>query len=206
LKIVDLNDQKFDVRVQVQSRADKQAELLARNIVSVYFQHADLAYESSDPFKFGTLQVPKSAPSFTNGLYSRYAGFNKYEMEFAKALDKVGVTWHRNPSSGGFGIPLLSEGDTGTFYPDFIVWKNNTIFCLDTKGGHLLSDAVSRKLFDIKEDGNTKVMVRLISEGKQTELRGKAIKGGYTVWKMKSGNQTPIHVADLEKAVVECLH
>lgn len=205
LKIVDLNDQKFDVRVQVQSRADKQAEVLARNIVSTYFQHSDLAYESNDPFIFGTIQVPKSASAFTNGLYSRYTGFNKPEAEFAKALDKVGVVWHRNPSSGGFNIPLLSEGDTGAFYPDFIAWKNNTIFCLDTKGGHLLSDAVARKLFDIKEDGKTKVQVRLISEGKQSELRGKAVKGGYTVWKVKSGAPTAIHVNDLDKAVTECL-
>lgn len=205
LSIVDLNAHKFDVRVQVQSRADKQAEVLARDIVTAYFQHSDLAYESNDPFIFGTLQVPKSALSFTNGLYSRYTGFNKFELEFVKALDKVGVTWHRNPSSGGFNIPLLSEGDTGAFYPDFIVWKKNIIFCLDTKGGHLLSDAVARKLFDIKEDGKTKIHIRFISEGKQNELRGKAIKGGYTIWKMKSGTPTPIHVNDLDKAVAECL-
>ncbi|WP_270495249.1 hypothetical protein, partial [Citrobacter gillenii] len=46
---------------------------------------------------------------------------------------------------------------------------------------------------------------RSITEGKQTELRGKATKGGYTVWKMKSGHPTPIYVADLDKAVRECL-
>jgi type III restriction enzyme len=89
--------------------------------------------------------------------------------------------------------------------PDFIVWKNNTIYCLDTKGGHLLSDAVARKLFDIKEDGKTKVHVRFISEGRQSELRGKSIKGGYTVWKMKSGTPKPIHVADLKSAAEESL-
>lgn len=49
------------------------------------------------------------------------------------------------------------------------------------------------------------MQVRFISEGKQTELRGKAIKGGYTVWKMKSGSPTPIHVDSLDKAVKECL-
>ncbi len=47
--------------------------------------------------------------------------------------------------------------------------------------------------------------MRFITEGKQTELRGKATKGGYTVWKMKSGHPTPIYVADLDKAVRECL-
>lgn len=205
LKIADLSDPKFDVRVQVQSRADRQAESLARKIVSEYFQHSDLAYESRDPFIFGTLMVPKTAQPFKNGLYEKYAGLNKFELEFAKALDHAGMTWHRNPSGGGFNIPLLSEGETGSFYPDFIVWKKNTIYCLDTKGGHLLSDAVARKLFDIKEDGKIRIYVRFISEGKQTELRGKAIKGGYTVWKMKSGTPTPVYVTDLNKAVGECL-
>jgi hypothetical protein len=42
----------------------------------------------------------------------------------------------------------------------------------------------------------------LITEGKQTKLRDKVLKGGYTVWKMKNANPTPIHVADLDKAVV----
>jgi len=31
------------------------------------------------------------------------------------------------------------------------------IYCLDTQGGHLLSDAVARKLFDIKDGGKIKV-------------------------------------------------
>jgi len=79
------------------------------------------------------------------------------------------------------------------------------IFCLDTEGGHLLSDAVARKLFDIKEDGKTRINVRFITEGKQSELRGKALKGGYTVWKMKSCAPAPIHVTSLEKAVEESL-
>jgi len=65
----------------------------------------------------------------------------------------------------------------------------------------LLSDAVARKLFDIKENGKTKVQVRCITEGKQSELRGKVIKGGYTVWKMKGGSPTPIHIKTLDKAV-----
>jgi len=205
LAVVDLKDAKFDVRVQVQSKADKLTEKLAREIVETFYQKSDLVYESIKPFKFGTLRVPNSAPAFTSGLYERYTSFNKFELVFAKALDGAGQMWHRNPSSGGFYIPLLSEGDTALFYPDFIVWKRGNIYCLDTKGGHLLSDAVARKLFDIKEDGKTKVQVRFISEGKQSALLGKAIKGGYTVWKMKTGSPTPIHVDTLDKAVIECL-
>lgn len=205
LAVVDLKDAKFDVRVQVQSKADKLTEKLAREIVESFYQNSDLVYESIKPFQFGTLRVPKNAPVFTNGVYERYAGFNKFELSFANAIDEANLLWHRNPSSGGFYIPLLSEGNTGSFYPDFIVWKKNSLFCLDTKGSHLLTDAVARKLFDIKEDGKTKVQVRFISEGKQTELRGKAIKGGFTVWKMKFGAPTAVHVDDLAKAVVECV-
>lgn len=205
LAVIDLKNSKFDVRVQVQSNANKQAEKLAREVVEAFYQFSDLVYETLKPFQFGTIRVPKNATVFDNGLYERYAGFNKFEMLFAKALDKMGTLWHRNPSSGGFHIPLLSEGDTSSFYPDFLVWKGDLVFCLDTKGGHLLSDAVARKLFDIKCDDKIKVCVRFITEGKQTQLRGKALKGGFTVWKMKSGTPTPIHVDSLSKAVTECL-
>jgi type III restriction enzyme len=79
------------------------------------------------------MRVPKTAPAFSNGLYARYSGFNKFEFAFAKALDGDGAVWHRNPSSGGFYIPLLSEGDTASFYLDFIAWKKNQVYCLDTK-------------------------------------------------------------------------
>ena len=205
LAVLDLKSAKFDVRVQIQSKADKLAEKLAQEVVAAFYQHSDLVYESAKPFTFGTLRVPKSGHPFAHGLYERYAGFNKFELAFANGLDKLGKPWHRNPSNGGFHIPLLSEGDTASFYPDFITWKKGTVYCLDTKGGHLLSDAVARKLFDIKEDGKTKVLVRFITEGKQAELRGKVIKGGYTVWKMKSGTPTPIDVADIDRAVAECL-
>ncbi|KLN57520.1 DEAD/DEAH box helicase family protein [Variovorax paradoxus] len=205
LAVANLKDSKFDVQVQVQSNADKAATKLAADIVAAYFQHAELVYESDTPFVFGTLRVPPDAPEFDNGLHERYSGFRKFELEFARAIDKTGNLWHRNPSSGGFHIPLLNEGDTKSFYPDFLVWKGGYVFCLDTKGSHLLTDAVARKLFDIQDAGKTKVYVRFITEGKQTELRGKTIKGGYTVWKMKSGAPVPIQVDTLDKAMKECL-
>ena len=205
LAMIDLNSAKFDVRVQVQSKANKLAEKLASEVVEAFYQYSDLVYEDLKPFHFGVLRVPKSGVTFLNGLYEKYAGFNKFELPCAEAIDKTGSTWHRNPSSGGFHIPLLSEGDTSSFYPDFLVWKKDLVYCIDTKGGHLLSDAVARKLFDIKANGKTKVLVRFITEGKQTELRGKALKGGYTVWKMKTGSPTAIHVDDIDAAVKECL-
>ena len=203
--ILDLKHPKFDVRVQLQSKADKLADELSRDIVEAFFAHSDLVYESSRPVQFGTLRVPITAPVFTNGLYQRYREFNKFELAFAKALDTSGAIWHRNSSTGGFFIPLLSEGDTASFFPDFIVWKKNLIFCVDTKAGHLLSDAVARKLFDIKDEGKTKLRVRFVTAGKQLKLRDKVIKGGFTVWKMKSGSPTAIHVRSLKTAVTESL-
>jgi type III restriction enzyme len=203
--VTDLQNKKFDVHVQVNSNAHKAADKLAMEITESYYDLTSLVYESMIPFIFGTIRVPKNAPAFNNGLYERYAGFNKFELTFAQGLDETGVTWHRNPSNGGFHIPLLTDGDTSSFFPDFIAWKNGKIFCLDTKGSHLLSDAVARKLFDIQEDGKTKVQLRFITEGKQTQLRGKIIKGGYTVWKMKNGNPAGIHFDALADALKECL-
>jgi hypothetical protein len=40
-------------------------------------------------------------------------------------LDKSDVTWCRNPPRSGFGIPLLSPGQSKVFYPDFLAWKAN---------------------------------------------------------------------------------
>ncbi len=205
LAVSDLHDPKFDVRVQAQSKADKLSEKLAADATEALYSLSELVYESGMPFTFGVMRVGKKGVAFDNSLYPRYAGLNKFELPFATALDDVGLSWHRNPSSGGFHIPLLSEGDTANFYPDFIVWKKGLVYCLDTKGSHLLTDAVARKLFDIQEDHKTRLLTRFISEGKQTALRAKPLSGGYTVWKMRSGSPTPIHVDSLGAAVKECL-
>ena len=205
LAAVNLQNSKFDVRVQAQSNAHSLADELAADLVEAYYSLTDLVYETAKPFVFPAMRVPKKATAFAHGLYARYSGMNKFEKAFAEALDKTGDLWHRNPSGGGFWIPLLSEGDTAKFFPDFLVWKGKYIYCLDTKGGHLLSDAVARKLFNINDGPTLKLLNRFITEGKQDQLRGKAIKGGYTVWKSKNGATTPIHVDSLDAAVKESL-
>jgi type III restriction enzyme len=205
LKIVDLKGPRFDARVQVRSSADELIKKTAQEIVDAYFTFSDLAYEVEDEFKFGTIRINlDKAYGFKNGLYPKYSDFNNFELSFARALDVTGVLWHRNPVAGGYRIPLVSPGDTQNFYPDFIAWKGGLIYCLDTKGSHLLTDAVARKLFDIKEGNITKILTRFITEGKQTVMQGKTQKGGYTVWKMKSGVPRPIPVETLKDAVKEC--
>jgi type III restriction enzyme len=206
LAAVDLQRPKFDVGVQAQSNAHEWADILARDIVATYYRLTNLVYESAQSFPFSVVRTPKKAPLFTNSLYERYSGMNKLEAAFAIALDKTGDLWHRNPSGSGFSIPLLSEGNTARFFPDFLAWKGKYIYCLDTKGGHLLSDAVARKLFDIFDGATVKVLTRFITEGRQTELMGKALKkDGFTVWKSRAGSPTPIHVSSLDKAVKEAL-
>jgi type III restriction enzyme len=205
LAVVNIQQPKFDVKVQAQSNAHHYAEKLAAEVVSAYYKQTELVYESKKPFVFPLLRVPKKAAAFKNALYDRYAGLNKFELAFAQALDKTGDLWHRNPSSGGFSIPLLSEGDSASFFPDFLAWKGKYVYCLDTKGGHLLSDAVARKLFNIDDAGTIKLLTRFITEGKQDQLRGKVIKGGFTVWKMKNGAPTPLQVETLDDAIKEAM-
>lgn len=168
LAITDLKHPKFDVRVQIHSPAARYADKLASEIVSAYYDNSELAYESDYPFQFGVIRVPRNTTKFEHALYEKYSGLNKFEAPFAEALDKSGNPWHRNLSSCGFHIPILTEGDTSYF----LVWKSDLVYCLDTKGDHLLTDAVARKLFNIHEDGRSKILVRFITEGKQAELRG----------------------------------
>jgi len=205
LAVVNIQQPKFDVAVQAQSNAHHYAEKLAADVVSAYYKDTALVYESEKPFNFPILRVPKKAVAFKNSLYERYAGLNKFELAFAQALDKTGDTWHRNPSSGGFSIPLLSEGDSSSFFPDFLAWKGKYVYCLDTKGGHLLSDAVARKLFNIDDAGTIKLLTRFVTEGKQDQLRGKVIKGGFTVWKVKGGSPTPVQVETIDEAIKEAM-
>jgi type III restriction enzyme len=205
LAIADFSDAKFDVRVQMQSNACIAAEKLAIELAEIYYQQAELIYETLRPFDFGLVHLPSSAISFKNGLYPKYYGFNNEELDLANALDKLGYAWHRNPVNGGFHIPLLTDGNTSSFYPDFIVWKNSKVYCLDTKGAHLLTDAVARKLFDISDGGKVKVYVRFICQGKQNGLQEKTVKGGYTVWKMKNGTPTPVFLPTIDDATKECL-
>lgn len=70
---------------------------------------------------------------------------------FVNELDKVGLKWLRNPSSGYFQIPLLDGKGTNNFKPDFVVWDEDVIYALDTKGSHLIIQDSEWKLFCIEK-------------------------------------------------------
>jgi len=211
LNITDTSDPMFGRMAEIGSFIDKNVEDFAKKAMSIYREHATLDYNSEMEFLFGAsrVRVGKSM-SFKNSLFEKYSGLNKLEQAFAIALDNFAenempaetILWHRNPSSeGGYKIPLIDDGQTDNFYPDFIVWRGDLVFCLDTKGGHILSDAVRRKLFDIKEGRTTKVMTRFISKGKQNRVDTKSSNEGYTVWKAKNNKEMAFYCDDLDEAV-----
>ncbi|MGJ7565258.1 DEAD/DEAH box helicase family protein [Variovorax sp. GB1R11] len=206
-KIINTNSPKFDVRVQVRSNAEVAVRDLAEKIGAAYFEHSELIYEEDDPFTFGPVRVVKEgALKFVNSLYPQYSKMGAEEVAFARGLDAAGVTWHRNPVSGGYSIPLLSPGDTANFFPDFLAWKANKVYAIDTKGKHLLTEALLRKMFDIGNGDRPRVQVRFVVKGKQDALGAKTIsKEGFTIWRIKNNQTKPVYVDTMAKAVAECL-
>jgi superfamily II DNA or RNA helicase len=69
---------------------------------------------------------------------------NTQELEFARFLDKSGVSWLKTTPSFKIDFPY----PLGTFYPDFLVVptasSNKTTFYIETKGAHLLMNDESR--------------------------------------------------------------
>lgn len=206
-KIIVASDPKFDVRVQVRSNAEVAVKELAEKIGSAYYEHSELIYEDSDPFAFGPMRVVKDgAMKFINSLYPQYGKMDTEEAAFARGLDLANVTWHRNPVSGGYSIPLLTPGDTANFFPDFLAWKGSKVFAIDTKGKHLLTEALLRKMFDISDGEKSRVHVRFVVKGKQEALNGRTvIKEGYTIWRVKNNQTVAVYRDTMAKAVAECL-
>lgn len=91
-----------------------------------------------DTVEVGDVFVNGEGLEFKNAVHPRYSDFNNFERDYANELDKVGLKWLRNPSSGYFQIPLLDRKGTNNFNPDFVVWDEDIIYALDTKGRHLI--------------------------------------------------------------------
>lgn len=207
LLITETSDKSFDVPVQFGSLIDDQIVEKVEEAISVYKTEANLDYNSDDEYVFPTIRIrPSKATTFRNSIYPKYSGLNDFERTFAKALDSKDIIWHRNhSSSGGYSIPLLDDGQTANFYPDFLVWKNDLIISLDTKGKHILDEAIKRKLFDIKEFRTTKIITRFITKGKQNTRDEKASSEGYTVWKFRNNAEYAVTCESIDDAVDECL-
>jgi type III restriction enzyme len=105
---------------------------------------------------------------YKNAIHSEYNGMNNFEVKIADALDKLNLTWCRNPSKVGYSIPIPEIGlGTTNFYPDFLLWSNKCLWAIDPKGEHLLNDAIYSKLLGVAdiEGLSTKIRVAFVLEG-----------------------------------------
>lgn len=206
VKTVDWADPRFEARIDATSRAAHHLREEAEKLVDVYLANAELAFEDANPYPVAPVLIkPDQIHRFTNAAHEGYSDLNVLEMEFAEALDATGLTWARNPSNGGYSIPLLEKGSSRRFFPDFIVWKGDLIFALDPKGAHLIVEAAGRKLLTIRDErGKQRVLVRLITEGRWSHDPIKKLgDGGYSLWRVNSASQLRcthhVTVADVVK-------
>jgi type III restriction enzyme len=205
---IDLTGNKFDARVEMTSRAAQDLRDAADKLVDAYLQNSSLAFEDSNLYCVGPVVVnPENVRNFVHSIHEGYSDISQSEIPFAEAIDALGLPWARNPSNGGFSIPLLMTGGAFNFFPDFVVWKDDVVFALDPKGGHLIREAAGRKLLDIRdEDDRRNVVIRLFSEGKWESPEKPKSTQGVTAWGLGAGGVVkPKHFPTIAAAVLGSL-
>ena len=209
LDVAPSDDAKFDVKIEIGSRAYKDMERLAYDVVQTYFNFVRLRQRQHNPYQVGALTAdPAKVVTFEHSLHSGYAGLNKLERPFADELDRVGILWCRNSPRIGYGVPLLTFGRTRIFFPDFIAWSGNDIFLLDTTGEHLIREKAARKLLAISPNprSSERLYVKLISEGRWSNEIEQKSQEGFTVWRLRDDRSLGIDYVDsLSDAVTSCL-
>lgn len=198
-------ESKFDAEIGLGSNAEAHIIQVADQVVSAFLDNVRIIQKSRDPYVVGTqLARPDEIVKFKRALHEGYDRLNSLESNFARALDKHGAPWCRNLPRSGYGIPLPTLGPTVKFYPDFVVWAGDDVFVIDTKGGHLLAEAVTRKLLwiDAPRNATARLFVRLVSEGTWNARAEQVSADGYTVWGVKQGGErTARHYDSLDKVV-----
>lgn len=192
VKTIDWADSRFEARVEITSRAASHLRAEGERMVDAYLSNADLAFEASNPYRVGSVTAkPDQLRRFTNSVHEGYSDLNSLEVEIAEAIDATGLRWARNPSNGGYSIPLLEKGSGRRFFPDFLVWKDDLIYAVDPKGSHLITDDAGKKLLAIRDEKRSKrVIVRLITEGRWSHEPIKKLSGsGYSLWKITNSGQ-----------------
>jgi type III restriction enzyme len=209
LEVAITSDPKFDARIGLGSKAEAHIAEAAEKVVNTYLDEVVIRQKSVDPYEVGPILVrPGKAQKFDNSIHAAYDGLNDFEKDFARALDKTGVDWCRNPSRTGYGIPLVSLGSTDNFYPDFLAWKNSAVFLLDTKGDHIIADAVARKLLNIGKPARATVSlaVRFISKGQWRKDVVRESAKGFTLWGLNaSGDVKVTHSTNIDEVVQRAL-
>lgn len=197
-------DTRFDARVEITSHAADVYQSAGSHLVDAFLENSRLVFEEANIYKVSAVDtLPSKATYFKNAAHDSYS-LNAGEIAVAQAIDALGLDWTRNPENGGFYIPLLEKGDTYRFFPDFLVWKNDLVFAIDPKGGHLLKRDAWRKVVNITDEkGKRRVLVRLISEGHWDDEATSSTDGGYTVWHVQktTGKLKAKHTASIVDAV-----
>ncbi len=200
---------KFDALVGLGSNAAVHVADIAAKVGHDFVDRVYLKLRKANPYRVGPiLQSEDGLEPFSNAVHTGYSGLNtSLELPFARVLDRSGHPWARNPSQSGYRIPLVQPGKTTNFFPDFLVWKDEEVYALDTKGSHLHQDAM-RKLVSIKPaDGlATRLFVRFVSNGAVDEAGPQPDSSGFTAWKfLPNGAREFVHVDTMDEALRACL-
>jgi type III restriction enzyme len=199
--VCEMNDTRFSRLIHVGSRAAKQLETQANALVAAFIEHARIAVFPHEQRTVGeALYDINKNSTFKNSIHPAYSGLNSDELECAQAIDALGWPWYRNPSNGGFALPLLQPGTKRSFFPDFIVWTNSAIWLLDPKGDHLIKDDAGRKIIAVENvSGQLPLKVCLITQGTWDASFNKLNTGGVTAWRLKAGKVGFEKYADIDK-------
>jgi type III restriction enzyme len=210
--LCDIDLAKFDAMIEYSSPAAELIRDAAEKIVDAYIEHSVIVQNTAeDPYEIGPIPTnPAKFTKFNHAVHEGYSDLNKLEKEFADAIDATRRTWCRNPSQGGFEIPLLDRGSTKTFNPDFLVWCDRRVLAIDTKADHLIVEDAARKLFFIESiGGGPKLEIRLVTRGKWHSRSGEIGKDagstGFTVWSLRNGKVHPTYCSNARRAVDVCI-
>lgn len=204
--LIQWEDPRLDAMVGFGSPAHNTLVQVAQQIIVAYVNNIQIKQRKPNPYVVGAALVRlDEAEDFDNSVHPSYSDMNDLEREYAQAVDELGVTWCRNPSRVGYGIPLITLGPTRNFYPDFLVWNGDDVFAVDTTNSLLLKDKTARKLLSIPPPAGVagRLHIRFLSTGKYGDDLNVLNKDeGYTVWTLGQ-DMTPKrkHFAEVDDAV-----
>ncbi|WP_456696295.1 hypothetical protein [Aeromicrobium sp. P5_D10] len=210
LMVMNTDTEKFDAKIGVGSSAYSSLADCAADAVGEYLRYAVIKQHKPKPYAVGSTLVRRGGmETFKNALHEGYDGLNDLERRFARAIDETGLPWARNRSQTGYKIPLVTQGQTVWFFPDFLIWVDDTVICVDTKGSHIVEGDARRKLLSIQphKDVPTQVVVKFVTQGTWKTDGTADSKEGYSIWELGSGQDLrPLPHEDLEsvaKSLVE---
>lgn len=189
---LDTTGRKFDAMVGIGSVAFAQVAKAAHDAISAYLENVYLNQQRVNDYEVGGVLVdPSKTITFDNAVHAGYDGLNNLEVQFATALDALGLPWARNIPRLGYGIPLVTTGETNRFYPDFLLWTSDAVILIDTKGNFLLLGDAARKLLSInpKPGASRRLEIRFVSVGNWSKDHERKSGEGYTLWGLGAGHQ-----------------